>query len=87
MYKPHRDERFHYAHEALQFIEELQCKACAFKETDDPSMPMCLEIAGRFFDEEPIEEIDDLGNDGLRCTKYRSEELASEEHPDQSQLF
>lgn len=87
MYKPHRDGRFHYIHEAIHFVEEMQCKGCGFKETDDPDMPMCLEVSGKFIMEEPVEEIDDLGNDGIRCTKYRSKDLLEQEHPDQSKLF
>jgi len=86
VYKPSRDYRFYYAHEALQFVEEMQCKACGYKETDDPNMPMCLEISSKFMLEEPIEEVDDMGDDGLVCTKYKHEELMAQEHPDQQRL-
>lgn len=71
MYTPHRDERFYYVHEALQFVEEMQCKACLFKETDDPDMPMCMETSSKFIMEEPIVEVDDHGDDGIVCTKYQ----------------
>lgn len=86
MYIPKRDSRFEYVHEALFFIENNQCETCVFRQLDDEEMPMCLEISGKFFLEEPIVEVDDLGSDGIVCTKYRDEELASQER-DQSTLF
>lgn len=66
MYKPHRDYRFEYLYEAMEHIEETQCIDCKFVEPGE--YPMCVEISGKFLMEEPIEEIEDLGNDGLRCT-------------------
>lgn len=70
MYKPHRDYRFEYLFDAMDFIEENQCVSCKFKETRDEEYPMCDEISIPFINEEAIEEIDDLGDKGLVCRRY-----------------
>lgn len=94
MYKPTRDYRFEYIWDAMAFIEDNQCRTCAFGKLNDPDenknhafeYPMCYEIEGEFITEEPVEAIDDCGDEGLVCTKYRSAELANQE-PGQGVLF
>ena len=87
MYRPHRDERFYYVWEAMHHLEENQCNTCVFKNTGDPDYPMCLPISGQFILEEPVEEINDLGSDGLVCTKYRNGEPTPEQIEGQGELF
>lgn len=71
MYTAHRDHRFYYAIDVVEFIEERQCKTCIFKNQDNPEeMPMCLEISGSIVTEMPIEELIDQGEDGIHCSKY-----------------
>jgi len=83
-YKAHRDYRFEYVGDVIEFIEERQCVTCKFQ-TDDPSMPMCWEFSGAIVCEEPVEELDDLGDDGIVCRKY--EPLPPEPEPvDEYQL-
>lgn len=66
-YIPRRDYRFEYVFEAMKHVEERDCKDCIFAVPGE--YPMCLPISSMFLTEEPVEEIDDLGDDGLRCTK------------------
>lgn len=68
-YTAHRDYRFEYAVDVIEFIEERQCVTCKFQ-FDDPSIPMCWEISSDILVQEPVEELDDLGNDGIVCRKY-----------------
>lgn len=70
-YKPHRDHRFEYATDAINFIEERQCATCVFKE-DEEEYPMCYEFSGEILLEHTVEEIDDLGDEGLICRKYEA---------------
>jgi hypothetical protein len=86
LYKAHRDYRFEYAHDVVHFIEEEQCFDCVFKNSDKDDM-MCDEIAIGLILEEPLADLDDRGNDGVVCTKYRNDVLAEREHPDQHRLF
>lgn len=87
MYTPHRDERFEYVFEAMSHVEEKQCETCVFRRTDDPDYPMCFEISGQFILELPVEEINDLGSDGLACTKYRPGNPTPEQVEGQEELF
>jgi hypothetical protein len=84
-YIPRRDYRFEYLTEAASFIEERQCETCAFK-SDRPEYPMCFEIEAVLWDEKPIVEWDDLGDQGLHCTKYRWQQLVDDE-TNQEKLF
>lgn len=94
MYAPKRDHRFEYLWDAMAFIEENQCVSCAFGKLNDPDedsshaaeYPMCYKIEGEFIMEEPVEAIDDRGDEGVVCTLYRSAELANQE-PGQGVLF
>ena len=71
MYHPHRDYRFEYVWEAMAFVEDNQCRDCQFRKTDsDAYGPMCYEVEAAFMMEEPVVEIDDLGESGLHCTKF-----------------
>lgn len=87
MYRPQRDHRFEYVHDAIHFIEQYQCGACVFRRTDDEEYPMCFEVSGTFYLEEPMEEIDDLGNDGLTCKKYKPGDPTPDQVIGQESLF
>ena len=79
----------------MNFIEEMQCKSCAFsKIVQDPenephssAYPMCFEIESELIAGGPVAALDDMGNDGVVCTKYKDALLAEQEHSDQSRLF
>jgi hypothetical protein len=86
MYKPHRG-RFHYIHEAIFFLEDKQCGTCVFRNTEDPDYPMCVELGGQFFMEEPMPEIVDPGNEDIVCTKYRQGDPTPPEVEAQEALF
>lgn len=85
MYKPQRDYRFYYVDEAIRHIEDLQCVACVFRESGE--FPMCLPISGQIITEQPVKEINDLGSDGLVCTKYRNGDPTPEQVEGQETLF
>ena len=88
MYKPHRDERFDYVWEVMEFIEERQCKTCAFRVPEQRSeYAMCEEIAAELIEMRAVEALDDRGDDGVVCTSYRDADLAEPEHPDQLRLL
>ncbi len=85
-YQPKRDQRFHYVADVIVFIEERQCIDCVFSE--NPEEPMCTEIVVDLFLEKPVEALDDRGDDGVVCTKYRPVvEQAAEDDPNQPELF
>lgn len=86
MYKPGRDHRFEYATDVMDFIESHQCISCAFQ-SDREGYPMCFEIEADIFEEEPVADLDDRGDDGVVCTRYRHAELAEQEHESQGRLF
>ena len=73
VYKPSRDYRFEYLWDAMSFIEEHQCTGCVFGGIDhpDPDYPMCWNISNKMMEEKPMEEIDDLGDQGIRCNIYK----------------
>lgn len=85
-YKATRDHRFEYVWDVMQFIEERQCETCAFK-SDRDDYPMCFEIEAELISEEPVASLDDRGDDGVVCTRYRNDVLAEEAHPDQGRLL
>lgn len=87
MYKPHRDHRFEYLWDMMSFIEDNQCRTCVFRRTDDEDYPMCFEISGLLIEEEPVEQIDDIGELGLSCTKYRNGEPTPQQVDGQGELF
>lgn len=58
------------------YLEETQCKTCKLRKTlvdPDEEFPMCYKIEGGFLLEEPIAEIEDVGDEGLVCTLRESE--------------
>lgn len=81
-YKPQRDRRFEYLWEVMAFIEDNQCRSCKFSRLQDPDeeknfaeeYPMCPEIEGALLTEEPVEALDDVGDDGVVCRKYQVQE-------------
>jgi len=85
-YTAHRNHRFQYAHEVIEFIEAGQCFDCVFR-NDDPEMPMFHEIAGSIVTEMPVEELEDVGNDGIVCTKYRQGDSTPSQVLGQLELF
>jgi len=91
MYKPVRDYRFEYAEDAINFIEKHQCGNCIFRRTDQDAIDydylMCAEISISISLEEPVEEIDDLGSNGLSCTKYRNGDPTPAQVDGQEELF
>ena len=95
MYTPHRDSRFEYVFELIHFIEENQCRTCAFSKLQDhdedkataEEYPMCYPIEGEIMLEHPMACLDDRGAEGVVCTNYRNAELASQAHPDQGRLL
>lgn len=88
-YTPRRDYRFEYVTEAMTFVEEFQCFDCAFRGDQDeyPMMGCHFGADQIMFEEEDIEFFDDLGEHGIRCTKWRDQELAEQEHSNQGRLF
>ena len=66
-YTPHRDYRWEYISDMLNWMEENQCFNCIFRETGE--VIMCMEFQGQAFLEEPMEEWDDLGDEGVACNK------------------
>lgn len=96
MYTPHRDGRFHYLWDLMEFIEDNQCrKNCAFSKLNDPDTaadhaneyPMCYEIEGAIITEEPVADLDDHGDDGVVCTRYRDYDLVKQAEPEQGRLL
>ena len=89
MYKPHRDERYEYLSDLMEFIESNQCHQCLFSKTvSDPSaaaleFPMCEEVEGELLSEASLDFLDDRGNDGVVCMKY----VGYEASPEQGRLF
>lgn len=71
VYNPHRDYRFEYVHEALDFIEENFCrKGCAHATDGEyPSIGCPFEVDNLLIMER-VEVIRDAGNDGLICTGF-----------------
>lgn len=86
MYTAHRDYRFEYAHDVVHFIEEYQCGNCAFRKTDDEDT-MCDEIAIGLLLQEPLADLDDKGDAGVVCTRYRNESDHTFPDPLQMELF
>lgn len=70
----------------IEYIEAGQCFDCAFK-TDVAEYPMCNTVMVPLVDMEPVEVLDDKGDDGVVCTRYRHAELAEQEHESQGRLF
>jgi hypothetical protein len=55
---------------------------------------MCYTVEGKLIAEEPVEELDDRGNDGIVCNVFRSLDeqehldiVAEQSHPNQGRLF
>lgn len=86
-YTPHRDPRFEYVHEAIEFIEETQCRVCVFRRTDDDDYPMCFPVSGDFYLEEPMDYITDLEDQGLVCQKFKVGNPTPTEVEGQGELF
>lgn len=86
MYTARRDYRFEYVWDLMKFIEDEQCHDCAFK-SDRDEYPMCFEIEAELISEQPVPALDDKGDDGVYCTRYRNDVLEEEAHPDQLRIF
>lgn len=82
MYTPGRDGRFEYLWELMHFIEDNQCHSCVFskmvtdRNTHGMEYPMCWEIEGALINEEPVPDLDDRGDEGVVCTRYRNAQAA-----------
>ena len=71
-YIPRRDYRFEYIWDAIKFVEEYQCVTCRFRKDADSEFPMCFEVEAAIMAEDgPVEALDDLGDSGVVCVKYR----------------
>lgn len=71
-YVPKRDYRFEYIYDAINFVEEYQCKTCRFRKEDNDEDPMCYEVEAAVIAEDgPVEALDDIGEHGVVCVKYR----------------
>lgn len=80
-YKPVRDSRFEYVWEAMNYIEEEQCRNCAHSKLQEhdtdrshaQEYPMCWQVESEFIEANAkhiaLENIIDTG-DGIVCTKY-----------------
>lgn len=77
MYEPRRTERYYYVADLIEEIEEEQCNSCKFKNTDDPDMPMCLDLSGQAVLELPVDEWTEDEYGKAVCIKY---EYASPSH-------
>jgi hypothetical protein len=86
MYTPHRG-RFYYIDEAINFLEEKQCRTCVFRNTEDPEYPMCLELSGTFYLEQPMPEIVDPGDEDIVCIKYKQGDPTPPQVEGQEELF
>lgn len=72
MYVPRRDHRFEYLWDAMNHVEETQCRGCVLRKDDNDEYPMCNEVESVFIQEIPVEAIDDRGDEGLFCTLRRT---------------
>lgn len=89
-YTAHRDERFQYVTEVIQFIEENQCEVCRFRKSPAEwdadhavEYPMCPEIESTLIAEKPVEELDDKGSAGVVCSRFKLGDPPSPVDPDQ----
>lgn len=86
-YTPGRDYRFEYLWDVMSFVENYQCNTCAFK-SDRPDYPMCFEVEADLIAENgPVEALDDLGEHGVECVRYRSVDDYTFPDPLQMELF
>lgn len=86
-YVPGRDYRFEYLDDVMLFVEEYQCGTCAFK-SDRPDYPMCFEVEAELFAENgPVQALDDLGEHGVECVRYRNVDDYTFPDPLQMELF
>lgn len=94
-YTPSRDSRFEYIEDLITFIEENQCRFCYFRkhpnQGDDPdhaeSYPMCYAQEGAVYMEEPMDTLDDKGDDGVVCNLFKLGEPPLPVDPDQLSLI
>ena len=93
-YKPHREYRFHDIWDLIHFIEENQCEACYFRKNPHEhdlqfatDYPMCYEIEGSIMSEEPVEELDDAGDSGVVCKRFKLGDPQPPDDPHQLSLL
>lgn len=86
-YTPRRDERFEYVWDVMRFVEDKQCKSCAFMFNRDDEYFMCGEIEYELMEMNVVPELDDAGSDGVVCTRYRSVDDYTHPDPLQQELF
>ena len=92
-YTAHRDHRFEYVTDVMDFIEDNQCKVCRFRKNPNEwdrahaeEYPMCLEIEPKVITEEPVEELDDAGPLGVVCSLFKLGDPPPPKDPDQLML-
>lgn len=67
-YIPRRDYRFEYMTEAMTNIEENSCSlGCVHAEMDNEYLSITCPVMNKIWDEKPIEEFEDAGDEGLFC--------------------
>lgn len=69
MYKPHRNELFEYAADAVTYVEEVQCSTCKFREAMDEFF-MCWEAQSNILFELPVEFMYENPDQTITCIKY-----------------
>lgn len=75
-YKPRRDYRFEYIWDAIAWVEDNQCRSCIHRKSEqshsfNDEYPMCHEVEADFVEEKPVQAVEDLGDEGLLCTRYQ----------------
>lgn len=93
-YTPRRDERFGDLWQLLHFIEDNQCEACRFRKSPydfdaqfAEEYPMCPEIEAELISEHEVKDLDDKGQDGVVCTRFKLGDPPSPEDPHQLTLL
>lgn len=71
-YRAHRDDRFEYTENVILFIEREQCGSCRFRGPEKDEL-MCSKIAIAITLEEEVECLDDLGDKGIVCRRYKKD--------------
>ena len=67
MYKPRRTDKFEYAAEVIEFVEDRHCHSCVFAVEDGG--PMCYEASVNILLEEPVDFMEEIA--GLpTCNRY-----------------
>ena len=72
-YTPRRTARYQYVWSLIGDIERRQCSSCIYRETYDPSTPMCEPRAGLAVAEKPVEGWRETANGVVVCDAHTHE--------------